>query len=125
MSTCDMGYEHADPEPEPIIQAVEETVAADVEVAKIEADRDVTIAKIAAKAEESHDETEVEVLRGEVRVLREMVERMAPEPEPEPEPVPVVVNDAPAEPVPDVPAPPAAEAPAHRPSKSKSGMFGF
>lgn len=110
MATCDLGYEHEDQEPT-IVEApdTEPVAEAAVLIAEIEAERDVTLAKISAKAEEIHDETEVEVLRGELRVLREMVERLAPEPEPEP--VPVLMDAPPvADEEPELPAPePAAE----------------
>lgn len=99
---CGFSHSHDDSAEEAAEVVVEETVEADVLIAEIEANRDVTIAKIAAKAEESHDETEVEVLRGEMRVLREMVERLSPAPEPEPVPV---VLDPPAQELPSEPAP--------------------
>jgi hypothetical protein len=72
-----------------------------VEIATIEADRDIALARIAAKAEETEDQRRIAGLEGEMRGMREMLERlMPPEPEPEPEPVPVVVQADP-EPVVD------------------------
>jgi hypothetical protein len=69
-------------------EAVEEVAHAEVEIARIEADRDVAVAKIAAKTEEAHDETEVEALRAEIRGMREILNQLMPPPPPEPEPMP-------------------------------------
>ncbi len=85
------------------------TAAADVEIAQIEAERDIKLAKITAEAIDNEQETEIARLRGELAGLRELVERVAPPPpEPDPEPVPVVI--APPDPEP-VDEPPAVEAP--------------
>ena len=92
---ADCGIEHEAPEPEVLVEEavdVEPIADANVEVARIEAERDVTIAKISAKMEEKHDETEIEVLRAEIRALRDLI---AP-PVPEPEPAPVVIEEEPA-----------------------------
>jgi hypothetical protein len=63
-------------------------------------------------------------MRGELRALRELVGRIAPEraPEPEPEPVPVVV-EAPAEEE-TAPAPEPTESEPPKETKQSKGFFG-
>jgi hypothetical protein len=124
MATCDMGFEHEDAvpaEPEVIPVPVDAgTGEADVEIAKIDAKRDVEVEKIRAGVVEDDLRAEVESLRGELRGVRETLDRIAPEPEPEPElpaPAPVVIDQAP-----EVPPPPADE-PKHREAKRKTGFF--
>lgn len=113
------GMEHgADVEAVPVIEAEAVTEAA-VEIAKVEAERDVTLAKIAAKADESADTTRIAELEGRLRGIEEMLDRLAPPapaedaaPEPEvvlmdpPAPEPEV-SETPVEPPPivDTPAP--------------------
>lgn len=106
---------------------VAEVADAAVAVAEIEAQRDVTIARIEAKAEEAHDETDVEALRAEISVMREMLNRLAPPAAEETEPAPApaaeaVIVDAPA---PEVEAPPAAEHEHHEPSARKKTGLGL
>jgi len=122
MHNCpDCGIEHEAPEPEVLVEEavdVEPIADANVEVARIEAERDVTIAKISAKMEERHDETEIEVLRAELRALRDLITP----PEPEPEPTPVVIEEP--EPVPvEEEMPPREERHEPKAPASKRGFF--
>jgi hypothetical protein len=105
--------------------AVELETHAAVEIAQIEADKEIQLTKLAVKAEESHDETEVESLRAEIRGMRETLDRLIPPvpAEAESAPEPIVVNDAPVEAEPtDLP-----EAEHHReppkPRKTSLGMW--
>lgn len=115
---------HSQPEAEEVVGA--ELADAAVQVAEIEANRDVTIARIEAKADEAHDETEVEALKREIAGMREALALVAPqppvaEPEPAPEPEPIVVEDKP-----EIEAPPA-EHEHHSEPKPKAkglGMWG-
>lgn len=91
------GLEHgADIDAAPVVETEAVTEAA-VEIAKVEADRDITLAKIAVKAEETGDTARIAELEGRLRGIEEMLDRLAP-PAPaeeipaEPE---VVVVDAP------------------------------
>lgn len=121
------GEHHGAMEEAPVAAEVVADVSAEeagaaVQIAEIEADRDIRLAKIAAAAEETHDETEVEVLRAEVRTLREMIEKIVPEPEPTtPEPV-IVAQEVPApEPEPEMPK--AEDRHEPRAPKVKRGFF--
>lgn len=107
MSTCDLGFDHPDPEPAvEVVEApdVEPIADATVEVARIEAERDVTLAKIQRSTLADEERIELEALRVEVGALREqlappppeevpVVVEAAPEPEPEPESAPPVVEE--------------------------------
>lgn len=105
-------------------EAVEAAAEAEVEVAKVQAQRDIAIEKEFTKRAESEDRAEIEALRGEVRGLRELVETLKPaEPEPAPQPVPVVV-EAPPEPE-TAPAPePVEESAPPAAEKKSSGFWG-
>lgn len=103
---------------------VAEVTAAEVRIAEINAKRDVELARLQVRAEESSDTSELDQLRGEVRALREIVERIAPPVDPEPEPAPVIV-ETPLEPPmePEIESPPPAD---HKPPrKSNSGIGWF
>jgi len=120
MSICDQGYEHPDPEPEVVVEAVdpEPAAAAEVEVARIEGDTAVSIAKIEARVADDELVLRMAALEGELTGMRETLDRVAPSaPEPEPEPEPVVV-----EPEPEV-APPPVDETQHRAPKRKAGFF--
>lgn len=94
MSTCDLGFDHPDPEPEVVVEEapdLEPVVGAQVEIARIEGDTAIQLAKIQRSTLEDEDRIELEALRVEVGALRE---QLAP---PEPEETPVVVQ-APPEP---------------------------
>lgn len=82
-------------EPEPELEPTE----AAVQIAQIQADRDVALAKINKGLEENLAETDLDVLRAENRVLREQLEAFqAPPIEPEPEIVPVIIDAPDSEP---------------------------
>ncbi len=113
---CGLGHEPAIVE-EPVVVDVEPAADAAVQIAAIEADRDVTIARVHAKTEEAWQESRVAELEGRLAGMAETLERLTP---PEPEPVPVVIAEPPApEPIvaePVAEPPPVAE-PAGKPSK--------
>lgn len=91
---CDQGFDHPDPEPEVVVEEapdLEPVADAAVEIARIEADKEVTITKIQHRALDDELAVELAALRAENETLRA---QLAP---PEPEEVPVVV-EAPAEP---------------------------
>ena len=118
---CGLAHEDATPvaEPEPVVVETGPNEN-DVEIAAIEAETAVKVAKIEADAVDDDLRAEVENLRGEMRGMREMLERLAP-PEPEPEPVVVPVPEpAPAEP--EVAAPPEAD---NKPAKTPERRRGF
>src|SRR5277367_492702 len=89
-------------------EAVEVVASAEIETTKILAERDVTIARIEAGVEKSAIDSRIEVLEGELRGMREALDRLmpAPEPMPEPEPAPVIIDTP--EPAPEM-APAVAE----------------
>lgn len=117
-----MGFEHADPEPVVIEEAPDTEPIADaaVEVARITADRDVTIAKIEHRAIDDELAVQLAALQAENEALRS---QLAP---PEPE-MPVQVVEAAPEPEPEPEAmPPAVEAPTTaegKPAKRKNPWF--
>lgn len=93
MSTCDLGFEHADPEPVIVEEApdLEPVADASVRIAEVQADRDVTIAKIEHRAMDDELAVQLAAALAENEALRA---QLAP---PEPEETPVVVQ-APPEP---------------------------
>lgn len=101
--------------------AAHEVARADVEVAKVEAERDVEVARINAKVEAGWQEARVAELEGQVSGMREVLDRImnppAPDPEPEPEPVAVAVDDGP-------PAPEQQQAPPAAPKQKSKGWWG-
>jgi len=120
---ADCGLTHDAPlvveaEPE---AAVEATLATDVEIARIEADRDIKVARIGAGVAETEIESRIGALEGELRGMREALDRLAPAPEPEPAPAPIVV-DAPVT-EPEVEMPPK-ELKAPRAAPQRRGFFG-
>ena len=116
----DCGLEHQVDVPEPVIVDAEPAADAVVQVAQIEADRDVTIARLGAKTEQGWQEQRIAELEGQLTGMQEMLARLNP-PEPEPEPVPVVVQEPEPEPVVEEPVaapPPIVE---EQPKKTKRG----
>ncbi len=97
--------------------AAESTATAEVEIARINADRDVTLAKIEKGILENMTEAQV----AEDAVKADLLDQVL-EPS-EPEPVPVVVDDAgPAEPELDGEPPPVLEdSPAPEPAAKRGG----
>ena len=120
------GLEHEDvTEPaEPVIVDTEPIADANVQVAEIEANRDVTIARIQAKSEEAWQESRVAQLEAELTGMRETLARLAPPaPEPDPDPEPVVIMDDPEpEPVTEEPTavPPTPEPAPPKPKKGNA-----
>lgn len=109
MATCDMGYDHADAAP----PAEPEVVVADpgpnendVRIAEIEAEARIEAERIWTEQQELALQAQNEELRGELRGMREVLDRLVP-PEPaEPEPVVVETAVTPAEPEEEASAPP-------------------
>lgn len=98
-------------------EATETVAEASVEIARIEADRDVELAKESTKQTGVYASEELATLQGEVRALRELVDALKP-PEPEPAPAPIVVE--PPVPVEEItePVPPVVE---NKPAVKKPG----
>lgn len=103
MNACpECGQEIAVIEPDPGPIEVAELTDSAVEIARINADRDVQLAKIARTQLDNDERAELDALRLEVSTLRGLLE--PPEPEP-PAEVPIVVTEPEPEPEPDEPAP--------------------
>jgi hypothetical protein len=106
---------------------VEEITDAAVEIARIEANRDISLAKINRGLEEkiAEESAAAELVEAETKaeVLETVVETLAPDPEPVPAPAPVtVVNDN--EPAPELAPPPAEEKPEHHETRKRGlGMW--
>jgi hypothetical protein len=92
-------------------------VIPEVEIARINADRDVKVAQLASRQDADWNETRVEVAEieadadlavaeGQVEGALEVIDAMNPEPEPAPEPVIVDAPEPEPEPEPDMPPPP-------------------
>jgi hypothetical protein len=77
--------------PEAIVDEAELVSRADVEIARINADRDIALAKLAAKVSENELVVENAALGAAVEVLEDVVSPDAPEPEPA-EVIPVIVD---------------------------------
>lgn len=107
----DCGMEHEQAVAEVAVVEDEAVPEAAVRIATIEAERDVTLAKIGARAEGSEQAVALVALQARMDGFQEALDRLAPPP-PEPEPVPVVVSEPEAAPVeePAVVAPPLVEA---------------
>jgi|ERR1700722_1555412 len=117
---CDHGIQA--PEAEPVIIAPDPGPNDnDVKIAEIQAATEVAIQGQITERAAFDAETEMESLRGEMRGMREVLDRLVP-PEPAPVPVPVPVPEpAPAEPV---AAPPETDEPKReKPSAAKKGFF--
>lgn len=120
---CGLDHEGAVAEPEPVVvEAAPGPNENDVKIAEIEAAAEVETARIAADAVEDDLRAEVEQLRGEVRGMREVMDRLVPEPQPEPEPV--VIDTPPPAPEPEAVAPPAETEPKTKAApERKRGFF--
>jgi hypothetical protein len=123
MATCDMGYDHDDvvPEPEPVIVPVDPGPNEnDVKIAEIEAGARIETERIWTEQQELALAAENESLRGELRGIRETLDRLTPS-EPDPAPAPEIIPVPEPGPVPEpVPAPPEAES---KPAPKKKGFF--
>jgi hypothetical protein len=120
---CGMGHDEPVVVEEAPAEAIEQTVEADVKIEEIRADTAVKIAKIEAGVAEDLTESRLAEMEGQIRGMREVLDRIAPPvpeevPEAAPEPV-VVVDDK------DEEMPPQAEH--HEPPEPKksSSYFGF
>lgn len=117
-------------EAEAEVAATEVAADANVQIAQIESETAIALAKIDAKTEEAHDLTEVEVLRAELRAVKETLATLTAPPEAEPvaDPAPpVVVNDVVDEPAESEPPkrdsrPVQADVSEERPAKKSSGL---
>lgn len=99
MPTCDLGFEHQEPEPEiipvPVDSGPNEN---DVLIAEIEAAASIEREKIWTDQQALALEADREALRGELRGMREVLDRIAP-PAPDPAeappaPEPVIITQA-------------------------------
>ena len=93
-----------------------------VEVAQIEKERDIALAKIAAGAIDREAEVEVAVAEAELEVAEDALD--AATAEPEPEPATVVVNSDPPEDEPEAAELPEAEAPEDIPEPDTHRGYG-
>jgi len=115
MPVCEYGVEHPEPEPVVIEEApdTEPVAEASVEIARIEADRDVQTAKIYSKGQDEDTAATMAALQARIEVLE-----TARAPVAEPEVVPVVIDAPPPEPEPE-PAPAQEMPPAGEPDEGK------
>lgn len=121
MRQCDLGYDHEEPEPVVVEdnsdKVAETTSDAAVEIARLEAERDIKVAKIAARQDDEEQVSELAAMRARLDVLEAALAPPEPEPMPEPEPV-VVVSEPDA-----AAAPPEKETVRERKSQAKRGFF--
>lgn len=118
---CDLGYSHDEPDPEPIViddgtaEAAVATGAAEVEIAKLETDRDIELAKIQNRAIDAERDAALAAMQARIDVLEQAAIPPAP---PEPEPIVIPVDPPPSEPPTDASAlPDVAKTPKGKPSK--------
>lgn len=121
--TC--GLSHGDndaalSEPAPVIEADPGPNENDVKIAEIEAAARIETEKIWTEQQEIALQAQNDELRGELKGIRETLDRLAP-PEPEPAPEPVVMPVPEPEPEPAA-APPPEPAPKSEPERRK-GFF--
>jgi hypothetical protein len=96
-SCADCGYEHDGPIVEPVVEVNPEPVAAaEVEIARIQAERDVAVARIEGNVEKGWQEQKLTELEARLAGMAETLAALAP---PAPEPVPVTVAEPEPEPV--------------------------
>lgn len=128
MAQCDLGYEHegepiaAEPEAAPVVveNGPNEN---DVKIAEVEAAARIETEKIWTEQRGLELESEVGELRGELRGIREAMDRLAPpEPEAAPDPVVLPVPEPTPAPEPEAAAPPEAE-PEKKAAPVKKGFF--
>lgn len=111
-----MGFDHPEPEPVVIEEAPDTEPIADaaVEIARIEADRDVTIAKVVNRAADEDVAATIAALQAENDALRA---QLAPPHEEQQQEAVVVVADP--EPAPVTEEPPPAVEPSEEPAAKK------
>lgn len=102
-----MGFEHPDPEPEVIPVPVDEgTNENDVAIAEIEAAASIQREKIYSRERDAELAAEVERQAGEIRGMREVLDRLVPPaPDPDSAPAEPVIVTPPADIPEEVPAP--------------------
>jgi hypothetical protein len=105
------------------VAEVEVTASAEVEVARINAERDVKLAQIAAREVPRDLEAELAAALGELDALKTAMQPAVVEAPPAPAPV-AIVNDVAPEPEPSLPEP-AHHEHEDRPKKPSSGGLGF
>jgi len=118
-----MGFEHAPPAEPVVIEEAPDTepvAEAAVEIARIEADRDVTIAKVVNRSMDEETVTELAALRAENEALRA---QLAPPPEEQQQEAVVVVADPVSEPVTEEPPPAVEESSEPAAKKRKNPWF--
>jgi hypothetical protein len=103
------------------VTVVDETTRADVEIEKIRAKKEITLARIAAGMVDAERDEELAHAVGVAEGLVDGIQGGMPEPEPEPEPEPIVV-EAP-EPEPEMPPREERESGPRR-APSRHGFFG-
>lgn len=125
MAVCDLGYDH----PEPVIEADDDPAPVvvnpgpnenDVAIAQIEAAASIEREKIWTEQQALALEADREELRGELRGMREVLDRLAP-PAPEAAAPPAVPVPVPVQPEPEETA--AVPETGTRPPKKDSGGF--
>jgi hypothetical protein len=125
MATCDMGYDHDEPvaEPEPVVVPVDPGPNEnDVKIAEIEAAASIKREEIWTEQQALSLEANTEELRGEIRGMREVLDRLVP-PAPEPEPIVLPVPEPEPAPAEESVAPPIETAP-KKETPRKRGFFG-
>ena len=101
---CGGPLAEAEPAPE-IIETIPATNAAEVEIARIQAERDIRLAKIAAGTIDAEQEIAVAEAEARADAAEAVVEILAPEPDPAPEPI-VITDDGDGDDLDDGNAPP-------------------
>jgi hypothetical protein len=123
--TCHQDYGDDSPATETIEpESVEEITAAEVEIAKIQANRDIKLAQIGAGVAEHVAEVDQAAELGHAEGKAEGLEEAITPPEPEPSETPVVVvGDSPPPEEPEITPPPADES--SEPPEPKSERHGY
>lgn len=90
------------------VAETEIAASADVQIARINADRDIQLAKIAQRMNDSDNQADLVAAEVAAEVQSDVIDQLTPDPEPAPEPV-VIVNNDDAEPAEDPTELPVAE----------------
>lgn len=123
MPECDLGFDHPDPEPEVIPVPVDNGPNENnVKIAEIEAGASIEREKIWTEQQAIALEADRDALRGELRGMREVLDRLVPPaPDPAAAPEPVILPPAePTGPPEETPAPPDVE---HKSKKNDGGYW--
>lgn len=106
-------------EDESPVTVVDNTVTpAEVEIARINAERDIKLARIAAGMQDAERDEQLARAEGKADALEQIVTP----PEPDPEPDPVVIDAPPVDDTPDDAPPPTEGSPAPEPHNRSRGM---